>query len=67
LQRWCVAQGVPRGEALTLEQIWALAKAWYGDRMTPEFRGRTVEAAARIFGQIGLSSDFWYLPGGMGS
>jgi hypothetical protein len=50
---------------MTLEQIWALVKAWYSDPLAPGFRGRTVEAAARIIQQIGLGSDFWYLPGGM--
>jgi hypothetical protein len=52
---------MPRGETLSLAQIWALAKTWYGDRLQPDFTGRTVAEAHHIFSQIGLTSSFWYL------
>jgi len=44
-----------------LEHTWALAQLWYGDRLNPDFRGRTVEAAQTIFRRLGLQSSFWYL------
>jgi len=56
---WCAATGEPRGEALPLAQVWELAQAWYGDRMDPDFRGRTAEQAAGIFARAGLISAFW--------
>ena len=56
---WCAATGEPRGDLLSLAQVWTLAQAWYGDRMHPGFRGRTVEQAMAIFAQAGLTSDFW--------
>jgi hypothetical protein len=59
---WCAAQQVARGEVLTLEQTWELAKLWYGDRMHPEFHGRSVAGAQAIFAQVGLRSAFWQVP-----
>jgi hypothetical protein len=56
---WCAAMREPRGETLPLEQVWKLSQAWYGDRMDPGFRGRTIEQAVDIFGRVGLRSDFW--------
>jgi hypothetical protein len=47
---------VPRGEALTLRQTWDLSKAWYDDRLSPSFRGRTAEEAATILGRLGLGA-----------
>lgn len=44
-----------------LELTWALAKAWYHDRMDPNYRGRTAAQAQEIFRQLGLRSSFWYL------
>jgi hypothetical protein len=46
---------------LTLEQTWELARLWYGDRLSPDFRGRTAEEAQTIFQRLGLQSSFWCL------
>ena len=56
---WCRMNGEPRGEIVPLVQVWRLARAWYGDRMSPEFRGRSIESAHAIFRKVGLKSDFW--------
>jgi hypothetical protein len=40
---------VPRGKALP--KTWKLARAWYGDRLSPDFEGRTTEQAEEIFGR----------------
>jgi hypothetical protein len=49
------------GETLTLEQTWALAQLWYGDRLNADFRGRSAEQAQDIFRRLGLQSSFWHL------
>jgi hypothetical protein len=59
IQTWCARTGEPRGETLTLPQVWELAQLWYGDRMDPAFRGRTPAQVHAIFSRLGLSSDFW--------
>jgi hypothetical protein len=46
---------------LSVEQSWNLAKAWYGDRLSPDFRGRSVAEAEAIFHKKGLTSAFWRL------
>lgn len=59
IANWCEKSGEPRGEWLTLQQIWELSKLWYGNRMKPDYRGRSKEEVEAIFEQIGAISDFW--------
>ena len=59
IDAWCRTQGEPRGETLTFAQVWNLSKAWYGNRMNPDYRGRTPTEAERLFEQLGLDSPFW--------
>lgn len=42
-----------------MDQTWALAKLWYGDRLDPAFRRRTPAEATDAFASIGLTGDFW--------
>ncbi|HEX5506220.1 MAG TPA: hypothetical protein VFW96_26615 [Thermomicrobiales bacterium] len=44
---------------LTLDQTWALAQAWYHDRMDATFRGRSAADAEAIFRDLGLVGPFW--------
>jgi hypothetical protein len=50
---------MPRGESLTLAQIWALSNLWYSNRMDLTFHARSTTEAADIFRQLGLTSPFW--------
>lgn len=59
IDRWCAATGEPRGEAVPLRQVWELSREWYGNRMSPEFRGRSADQAVEVFNRAGLTSDFW--------
>lgn len=58
---WCAASGEPRGEALPIQQVWALSQVWYADRLSPDFRGRSPDDVRAIFTQFGLTSPFWSL------
>jgi hypothetical protein len=49
---------VPRGQALRLRKTWELSKAWYDDRLSHSFRGRTTEEVATILGRLGLRGAF---------
>lgn len=44
---------------MTIGKCWALANAWYHDRLSPEFHRRTVDQAHHIFGELGLTGTFW--------
>jgi hypothetical protein len=59
IDRWCAATGEPRGEAIPLGTVWELSKVWYGNRMSPDFRGRTIDEVMAMLKQFGLTSDFW--------
>jgi hypothetical protein len=59
ISEWCRMSGEPRGEWLTLKQVWKLSKLWYSNRMSPDYRGRSHAEAEAIFEQIGATSDFW--------
>ncbi len=52
---------MPRGEVLSLEQAWRLAKAWYSDRLEPTWRRKTPEEAQAVFADIRLTAPFWRL------
>jgi hypothetical protein len=61
VERWCRSRRVPRGAVFTMEQAWQLARAWYADKLSPDWRRATPEAAEAIFAGIGLTGDFWRL------
>lgn len=48
-----------KGAILSWQKVWALAQRWYGDRMSPAFRGRTLNEARAIFASLDLTDDFW--------
>jgi hypothetical protein len=61
IDRWSAATGVPRGEAMPIGTLEPLARRWYGDRMDPDWRPRTVEASQAILAEFGLTAEFWRL------
>lgn len=44
---------------MSLPQVWALSNAWYHNRLSPEYRGRTLAEVQDIFAQFELTSEFW--------
>jgi hypothetical protein len=61
IEKWCKAWRLPFGAVLSLEQAWKLADAWYRDRLSPDWRRRTVDEAHALFRSLGLTSEFWRL------
>lgn len=59
ISHWVKQTGEARGEYVTLEKVWELSKLWYANRMSLDYRGRTLAEAEAIFRQIGLISNFW--------
>lgn len=50
-----------RGALVSLDQTWALARAWYESRLDPDWRRPTPAEAAHTFASVGLTGDFWSL------
>ena len=46
---------------MTPEQGWELARAWYADKLHPEWRRKTVDEAEAVFKEVGLTTSFWSL------
>jgi hypothetical protein len=63
IETWYRDSGVSRGATLGVQRLWELARAWYEDRLSPEWRRRTLEEAEGVFANLGLSGDFWRLSG----
>jgi len=62
IDRWSTKRGIPRGAAFTTEQMWQVAKAWHGQRLSPDWRRFTPDEAQSIFDQAGLTGPFWQFP-----
>ncbi|MCE2488745.1 MAG: hypothetical protein J4G17_02070 [Anaerolineae bacterium] len=62
LDAWCQQEGRPRGAVLTLQHTWALAQAWYRNRLSPTFQGRSPAEAQELFASLGLRGPFWEVP-----
>jgi hypothetical protein len=60
---WLSARGLRHGATLSVKQQWDLARIWYGDRMSPDWRRRTPEEAQAVFDSLGLTGPFWKLSG----
>jgi Alkylmercury lyase len=61
IRDWCKRHGVAMGEAVPLQTVSDLARAWYGSHASPHWRKWTVEQAQEIFSRVGLTSKFWRL------
>jgi hypothetical protein len=44
---------------MTPAKIWQLSKAWYHNRLSLEYHGRTLAEVQEIFRQLDLTSAFW--------
>jgi hypothetical protein len=59
VNQWCEANSVTRRPLVTLDQLWKLSVAWYGNRLTPDARRPGPDEMRRIFADIGLAGPFW--------
>jgi hypothetical protein len=49
------------GAVVGLPTLAALARDWYGDRVDPDWRPRSLEASQAILERHGLTGEFWRL------
>jgi hypothetical protein len=60
---WCQQRGIGHGEVVDLARLWQLARAWYDDRLDPNWRRRTIPERQAILDAVGLGGPFWTLTG----
>jgi len=51
------------GAVVDLVRLWKLARTWYGDRLDPNWRRRTIPERQAILDAVGLTAPFWHLTG----
>ena len=51
------------GAVIPVNTLAELARAWYADRLDPDWRPHTREQNQAILDRVGLTGDFWRLPG----
>ncbi len=62
MRRWCEQRGrVPSG-LMSMATAWALAQAWYHDRMSPSFVRPSRAEIEALFNRLGLTGPAWTLP-----
>jgi hypothetical protein len=49
------------GATVDLETLDELARRWYGNRLDPDWRPRTLEESQAILDGVGLTGGFWQL------
>jgi hypothetical protein len=61
VRNWYRERGIPTGATFDLDRQWQLARIWYAERLSPDWRRRTAEEAEAVFESVGLTGDFWRL------
>lgn len=59
--RWSEQAKIPVGAIFGLASLWRLAQLWFADRLSPDWRRRTVDEVHAIFAECGLTGPFWRL------
>ena len=59
--RWLA--GRAPGVTINVEKLAELACAWWEDRLSPAWRPHTRAENQVILDRLGLTGDFWFLPG----
>ena len=58
---WCTFRKLRRGGTMFPEQCWQLAQEWYGDKLSSDWRRKTLEESEAMLASIGLTEPFWSL------
>jgi hypothetical protein len=54
-------EDVSEGEVVDLATLAELARRWYGNRLDPDWRPRTLAESQAILDSVGLTGEFWSL------
>jgi hypothetical protein len=60
IQRWLA--GREPGAIIPVAKLSELARAWWDDRLSADWRPHTRDENQAILDRLGLSAEFWRLP-----
>ena len=58
---WCRERGMASGGTMSLSTGLELGREWYGNKLSPDWRRKTVDEAEAYFARLGLVGEFWQL------
>jgi len=61
VRAWCEQRQTTPGAIFALARLWELARAWYDDRLDPNWQRRTIPQRQAILDAVGLGGPFWRL------
>jgi hypothetical protein len=61
LARWLDERGWEPGVSLSALKLNELARHWWGTRLDPDWRPRTLDESQAILDELGLTGVFWRL------
>ncbi len=61
VRSWCERHNIAMGEVIPIEQVWHLAKIWYGNYLDDSWTRKTPGYAQSLFTAAGLTGEFWKL------
>lgn len=61
IDRWCMQHNLARGATITPTVAWRLARAWYQNKVRPDWRRHTLAEAEALFASLDLTTPFWNL------
>jgi hypothetical protein len=59
IANWCTKHGVEKGVVMTLKDGWKFARAWFEDRLDPDWRWKSSGEIREMFASLGLTDEFW--------
>jgi hypothetical protein len=62
--RFNAERSLEPGATIGSEKLCELAHAWWDTRLAPDWRPRTRDENQAILERLGLTDEFWQLPGG---
>lgn len=60
---WCARHGHPQGSVLGIKTGLELARLWFDDYASRDWKRKTPQQAAAIFAELRLDPAFWNIPG----
>lgn len=62
VRTWLEMRGYHDGQTIGVAQLCDLAHSFYGNRLEPDWRPRTLAETQGILDSVGLTGPFWRYP-----